>query len=265
MKQLRFIQISDTHIGPTPDFELYGLKPYPWLAKLVDEINSLPFTPDFILHSGDVVDGGEAEAYQLAKRELSRLKYPLHVVAGNHDDPDPLRTILLNQTPAPGRLDRMIDLAGFRLVTLDTRGPVSPGGFLETPQLEWLRSICESSETDLILAMHHQPLPLDTPWLDFGGKSWGGLTMIIQNHEELRRTIAPFARRIRAILFGHVHGSFTIHRDGILYCACQSSFAPLQNWPGKAEALLDTRQAPGYNIITVDQDQVLIRHRTLIT
>lgn len=38
------------------------------------------------------------------------------------------------------------------------------------------------------------------------------------------------------------------------------AFAQLENWPGAEEALLD-KQPPGYNIVTIDEGQILIRNR----
>ena len=66
--------------------------------------------------------------------------------------------------------------------------------------------------------------------------------------------------RIKAVHFGHVHGSFQIVRDGILYVAAPSAFAQLENWPNAEEALLDA-QPPGFNIVTIDGEQFLVRNR----
>lgn len=264
MNPYRIIQITDTHIGPTEDFELYGPRPYPALVKLVDELNSLPFVPDLILHTGDVVDDGAEASYRLAAPVLSRLKAPVQYVLGNHDDATWIQSILMQRPPTTDRLDTMRMLNDdVQLITLDSVGPNPPAGQLLESQISNLKSLCSADGPAIVIALHHSPLLLDTPWLDFGGKSWGGKTMLLENHEQFRAAIAPARERIRAVIFGHVHGSFTVQQDGILYVACQSGFAGLRNFPNDEEAILDVQQSPGYNIITLTDESIIVKHRTL--
>ena len=60
---MRFVHITDTHVGSTPDHTLHGRPTLSNLAVLVETINNLPFRPDFILHNGDIVviDGSTGE------------------------------------------------------------------------------------------------------------------------------------------------------------------------------------------------------------
>jgi len=259
---IRFIHITDTHIGPHKDYEIYGVQSYPCLVKLVDEINSLPFKPDFIVHTGDVVDDGADASYRLAREILSKLNAPIYYVAGNHDDAEAMQSVLLGKTPGGGKLDYIETIDGVQFVFLDTRGPksISPAGELSVEQLDWLLDLCEVEGPPVVILMHHSCVPLDTPWLDHGGKSWGGKTMLLRNHDDFRSTIAFARNRIKAVHFGHVHGSFQIVRDGILYVAAPSAFAQLENWPNAEEALLDA-QPPGFNIVTIDGEQFLVRNR----
>jgi 3',5'-cyclic AMP phosphodiesterase CpdA len=67
---VRFIHITDTHIAADPNFVLYGHKPLDNLRQLVAVINALPYSFDFVLHTGDVADDFSAEAYRRAKRVL---------------------------------------------------------------------------------------------------------------------------------------------------------------------------------------------------
>lgn len=260
---LRFIHITDTHIGPNKDFELYGLKPYPYLVKLIAEINSLPFEYDFILHTGDVVDDGADASYRLARELLSQLKKPIFYVVGNHDDPDAMQSVLLGQKSNEGKKDSTASIGGCQFLFLDSRGPKSPAGNLEEKQINWLKEQCTPEGPPLVIVLHHSPLLLDTHWLDLGGKSWGGKTMLLGNHEAFRAAIAPAKNRIKAVFFGHVHGTFQVVQDGILYIAGPSGFAQLENWPDQCEAILD-RQPPGYNVITVTDNGMIVRNRAVL-
>src|SRR5437762_11867956 len=80
---MRFIHITDTHVGPTATYGLPGKPALPTLEALVDTINNLPFKPDFVLHNGDVTDDASEAAYRLVKPILAKLKYPIYYVIGN--------------------------------------------------------------------------------------------------------------------------------------------------------------------------------------
>ena len=46
--------------------------------------------PDAVLVSGDVGEHGDPAEYALARELLAPLPMPVHVLAGNHDDPEAL-------------------------------------------------------------------------------------------------------------------------------------------------------------------------------
>src|SRR3954467_6450669 len=74
---MRFIQISDLHIG--------GLFKQDAFDTLVDEINN-DLKPDVLIVSGDLTDDGLVFQFEKAKEELSKLKCNnLIIFPGNHD------------------------------------------------------------------------------------------------------------------------------------------------------------------------------------
>ena len=91
---LEVIHISDTHFGPDRSETIRWANTYDRSVALVAAINALPFTPDFIVHTGDVVNDPDPEAYRLAAEVLSGLKVPLYYAAGNHDDVAMMREAL---------------------------------------------------------------------------------------------------------------------------------------------------------------------------
>ena len=97
---MRFVQITDTHIGQNPEFANYGHAPFSNLEAVVVAINALRFPVDFVLHTGDVVEDRSEGAYRLARRVLSRLRVPVHYVAGNHDDAAILQRVMLDRDTA---------------------------------------------------------------------------------------------------------------------------------------------------------------------
>jgi 3',5'-cyclic-AMP phosphodiesterase len=260
---LRFIHLTDTHIGPTEAFELYGKQPLPILRRVIDEINRLDFPIDFVLHTGDVVDDGSAEAYELYRDAIDELRYPVHHVVGNHDHVERLQMQVMDIDEPTDRLDYAFEAGGVRFLILDSRGPQDPCGLLQPEQLDWLRAECTPAGPPLVIAVHHALVPLDTPWLDTPPPNWGdtGRHMYTDNAAEVRAALAPARERIRAVLSGHVHGSFDVMRDGILYSAALSTFAPLRTLPSTIKVDADDTQGGMYRIVTVTDEQIIIRPR----
>ena len=284
---MRFIHITDTHIGPSPAFRLYGRDPFANLVQLVDRIVDIPFDYDFVIHTGDVTDDGSADSYRLFKSQIDRLRKPVRYVIGNHDQLQPMRDVLfplrdvlfpprdvlfplrdssLNESIGPSaRLDYTFDHAGIDFTVLDTRGPTDPGGHLDDEQLARLSEQCNAkSSRPLVLFIHHQPVPLDTPWLDLGGKSWTpGRFMRMDNGEAFLRAISPAGpsgtNRLRGVFLGHVHTPFHITRDGISFTTAPSSFAQLTTDPNHDDVIPTPDVPVGFNIVTIEGPQTLVR------
>jgi 3',5'-cyclic-AMP phosphodiesterase len=259
---VRFIHITDTHIGPQPHFSLYGKQPLQYLQRVVNRINDLPFDVDFVLHTGDVVDDGSGEAYALFNEAIKHLRFPIKYVVGNHDDGAKLQTTVIGSGAASERLDYTFEQDGIKFVVLDTRGPTDPAGEVRPEQLEWLRSHCTPAGPPIVIAMHHAPMKLDTPWLDAPPPGWGGRHMFITNAGELLDVLRPAGSRIRGIFTGHVHGLFITQLNGLLLCAGQSTFAPIVSFPISDRVANDTEQSVMFNLVTVTDDQTIIRPRT---
>lgn len=74
---VRFAFITDNHYA-------VGAPSIQDLRDCIDDINAID-TLDFVILGGDLTDFGSDEEIAGVKAELDRLKYPYHVVAGNHD------------------------------------------------------------------------------------------------------------------------------------------------------------------------------------
>jgi Icc protein len=258
---LRFIHITDTHLGATPHFTLYGKQPLQYLQRLINRINDLPFDVDFVLHTGDCIDDARAESYPLFRDEMAKCRFPVKYVVGNHDHVAHLQTIVMGEKSPKERLDYTFEQSGIQFVVLDTRGPLDPGGQVEPQQIEWLRRHCTPEGPPMLIAMHHVPVKLDTPWLDTVPPGWGRKHMFITNADEVLQALRPARQRIKGVFCGHVHGLYQTVVDGILFTAGQSSFAPVIAFPNSDRVCNDEEQSPMFNIVTVTPEQILIRPR----
>lgn len=252
---LRFVHISDTHINPDPAYSAYGLPYTVHVAAraLVRQIQNLPFAPDFVLHTGDVVYDPDPDAYAAARDILSGIPYPVYYVTGNHDQPAALQRFLLGSSDILAPFNYTVDVKGVQLVVVDSNGPAQfPAGFVTEPQLAWLEGLCSApDDRPLVVAVHHNVLPVGVPWLDD--------YMRITNGEDFHAALLPARHRLRGVFFGHVHQDLTLARDGILYTSVLSSWSQLHAWPGQTDTVVDESAQPGFNVVTLTRDQTYIR------
>jgi 3',5'-cyclic-AMP phosphodiesterase len=257
---MRFVHISDTHIGPKSDYRLHDQATLPTLEALVQRINNLPFQPDFILHNGDVTDDANEASYRIARPVLEKLRAPVYYVMGNHDRPDPMLRTLLGKTEPVKRYDYYTEIDGFGLAVFDTRGPIDPAGAMTDEQFARLRDLCKRDGPPLIIAVHHQPVILDSRWLD---EKWdNGLSMPLDYADAFREALTPARARIRGVFFGHVHRGFQAVQDGILYCSAPSALIQFESWPGAERAVAAIDELPGFGVVTVTPTQTLVRQYT---
>ncbi len=85
MKPVYFVHLSDTHFGPTGEYQRQGHRSLPYARHVIDTINNLPTPPDFVVHTGDVTTHPTETAYRLAAETFSALRFPIYYATGNHD------------------------------------------------------------------------------------------------------------------------------------------------------------------------------------
>jgi len=145
--QLRFIVISDTHLGRRDNDQAERQ----W-RKTAAELKEA--TGDFIIHLGDMVDGGRAAQYPIYRRIREGIGKPVHEIPGNHD-PVALFEKHLGQ-PA----DRSFIHGGIRFVLLNNAHADSHDGFITEKQLAWLEAQCREAgaKSQFIIFCLHVPV-----------------------------------------------------------------------------------------------------------
>ena len=83
---LRFAQISDSHIGfhGTANANVTGT-----FTEAINQVNGLGYTPDFVIHTGDLTHLSTPEQFDQVKQMLTGLNTPhIFTVPGEHDSVD---------------------------------------------------------------------------------------------------------------------------------------------------------------------------------
>jgi 3',5'-cyclic-AMP phosphodiesterase len=262
---LRFVHISDTHLSHDPAYSVpqADTDPRTGARALVAQLNQLPFTPDLILHTGDVAADGVAADYDIARTLLQPLPAPIYYLNGNHDDSAHVAALMGRATQGAA-LYYEFEVNGVQFVCLDSAAPVNvygaaqgfthPRGYVDAPQLAWLAQVCRADDPrPLVVAVHHCVLPCGTPWLDD--------YMSIINGLEVHAALVPLRGRLRGVFHGHVHMSVDQYRDGILYTSALSSWYQLHAWPNQTVTQADTGIERGFNVVTITADSTHIRRQ----
>lgn len=157
--------LSDPHLVGDADARLYGrVDSDAGLRRALERISQLEHPPQALVFTGDLADEAEPEAYERLRSivEPAAADLGAEVVwcMGNHDERAEYSRVLFGAESDEPQ-DRVHDLAGLRVVALDTSVPEYHHGELTTDQLAWLADVLATpAEHGTVLAMHHPPVPV---------------------------------------------------------------------------------------------------------
>jgi 3',5'-cyclic-AMP phosphodiesterase len=172
---------------------------------------------DLVVHSGDVTNDGSVSGYEFAAAAVAgfaRAHGAAHVYCmGNHDARSSFAQILgcghhgvdgaQSGRPMPsadGERAAVSEVAGYRVVTLDTSVPGQVHGWLSNAQLAWLEGVlAEPASRGTVLVMHHPPVIVP-------GNPVHGAVML-RNAPALAGAIT--GSDVEVILCGHFHQQLT--------------------------------------------------------
>ena len=156
---LRFVQISDSHIGFTGPANTMVTQSF---AEAIGDINALPYRPDFVMHTGDLTHLSTPDQFDQVKQMLSGLKTAqVHTVPGEHDSVDDLgahyRQFFGKGTQGDGWYS--FDLKGVHFISLVNTLGLETMGHLGNDQLEFVRKdVAHLSSDTPIVVFSHIPL-----------------------------------------------------------------------------------------------------------
>ncbi|MET0735901.1 MAG: phosphodiesterase [Microbacterium sp.] len=244
------LHLSDTHLRAQGSrlFDLVDATQR--LRATLGVIAASGIRPDAVVLTGDLADLGESGAY----RDLRALVEPFAAeigarilwVMGNHDDRGTFREELLDEAPDLRPVDRVDELDGLRIVTLDSSVPGFHHGEVSDAQLAWLVDVLATpAPLGTILAMHHPPVPSVLP-----------LAATVELRDQ--RVLAQVLRGtdVRAIIAGHLHYSTFATFAGIpVSVASSTCYAQDLTVPVGGTRPQDGAQS--YNLIHLFDDTVV--------
>ncbi|MCA2255027.1 metallophosphoesterase [Mycobacterium intracellulare] len=221
---LRFAQISDSHLGFTgaPNRDVAAT-----FSDAIDKVNSLGYTPDFVIHTGDLTHLSSTEQFDQAKQMMSGLKTPhVFTVPGEHDSVDDAGQKYRKTFGAGAVGDGWysFDVAGVHLIALVNTLNLRKLGHLGVDQLEFVKKDVAHlpSDTPIIVFSH---IPLFAMYPQWG---WGT--------DDAAQALS-YLRRFSSVtcLNGHVHQLFSKTEDNVTFHSGTATAYPLPR-PGDGPA-----------------------------
>lgn len=194
--------LSDPHLLAAGALQYGVVDPEAGLRLALARLARLEHPPQAIVFTGDLADLGEPEAYRRLREVVEPAAAGMGAevvwVMGNHDERAAYaRELFPDETfEDDATQDRVHDVAGLRIVSLDTTVPGYHHGELTDAQLAWLAVVLATpAEHGTLLAVHHPPIPIPmTP-------AWE----LIELHDQHRLAEVLTGTDVRGILGGHFH------------------------------------------------------------
>ena len=233
------LQITDTHLFADRGGRLKGVDVDAGLRSVLAEASRRHPHAEAVLLTGDLVQEETAPSYQRLAGYMAGLGMPTYCLPGNHED-----KALLARACEDGalRCESRVFIGGWQILLLDSAQPPAPGGWLAREELERAeRSLAEHPDVPALMALHHPPLSVNSPWMDTMQVANGGqLLALVDRHPQ-----------VAAVVFGHIHQAFETVRNGVRFLGSPSTC--VQFLPGAAASAVDHRP-PGYRWLELAPD-----------
>lgn len=232
-----------------------GVDPVRNLEQCVADINHFAAggagapAAQFCVFTGDLVDRGDRESYELLREILSNLSLPYYLMLGNHDRRDEFFAVFPEFTAdAAGFMQYTLGTQAGAFVFIDTlENDTHAGVFCEQRQA-WLRAELETHRGEAIyLFLHHPPFDIYLPGLD---------CMQLAESEELFGILRP--HDVRHLFFGHVHRALSGNWRGIPFSSVPSTVHQIGTDFDVVTPMPYCLGPPAYAFVDVSDDFTLV-------
>ncbi len=237
-KDLRIIQITDSHLRKEPEGVLLGMNTRDSLDAVLELIRNRQETPDLVLATGDLAQDGSAEAYRCFAQKMSMFSCPVVWFSGNHDDPE----VMAKTVEDRDAFTKVKKMGSWKFIFLDSSVREKVHGELSEEDLDLLaRELARDQDLHVAVCFHHHPVTVNSKWID---------TIGLKNRESLFAILDRYSH-VRLILWGHIHQEFDQVRNNVRLLATPSTCVQFK--PLSREFAVDD-QAPGYRWLRLDSE-----------
>ena len=240
-------QITDCHLPADPQQKYRGINPHRNLKTLLKKVRRLK--PDLLLATGDLSEDGSKASYLALQKFFKPFGVPVLALPGNHDDAGLLAEIF------PGSPTDKISVSEhgpWQIIRLNSSLPGKPEGRLSEEMLAELEGLLDKNQQrSSLIALHHQPIAIDSPWIDkYPLIEPQAFLQIVDQHPN-----------VKAVIWGHVHQVFETDRNRTAMLGSPSS--AINGLPG-AKKFIPDPMGPAYRWLELKEDGTLLTGVDLI-
>lgn len=186
---MKIIQISDTHLLADTNGLFMDIEPYKTLKAVLRCIQQGHSDAEAIIVTGDLSQDESLASYQHLKQLLLETQLPFYWLNGNHDDSVKMRKA------APEAIQKVLTYEHWQIILLNTQRQNVSYGYLTNVELEFLRVQLTACNKQTLIAMHHNPAPIHSEWMD---------KIMLHNNKALLELLQNYSH-VKGIIHGHVH------------------------------------------------------------
>ena len=192
---MKLIQITDIHLT-TPGQSIAGRDPNTNFDKALAHAMELHSDAEALFITGDLSDWGESDDYRRLRETISRLRLPVYLAIGNHDD----RPTLLREFPElkgeDGFVHYAVPLSLGHALMLDTWGEDTHAGHFCEARARWLYDRLAALPGPVWIFMHHNPVPIEVAPMD---------EIMLLDTKRFTDVLRPHRHKVAHIFHGHCH------------------------------------------------------------
>ena len=232
---LRFLHLTDTHLLDDPNEKLRNINTRnSFEATLLQAIECHPDC-DFVLLTGDISNTGSERSYQNFCSVIEGIHVPFYCVPGNHDNPLHLQEVI---PTSPHNSVHAVRIGKFTLLLLSSWVNGKESGEISGQSWQHLEKWLQECKTEnLIVAIHHPPIPMQSAWLDNLGLS-NGKKLLARLHQCSGNIV---------LIFGHVHQEMDVSMKNVHLLATPSTCYQFK--PHSHAMKFEEISKPGYRYI----------------
>lgn len=237
---IQLVQITDPHLGDQPGDALLGMDTDASLNQVIALIEQQR-SPDLLLATGDISNGGTSPSYRRFHQMTQRLAEHNVWLPGNHDHFSTMQATMKGSEV----LARTVQIGNWQVVMLNSAVVGKVGGSLAAGELDFLRNVLQQAKGEHVLVcLHHHPIASGCAWLD---------DQQLENADQFFKLLDSFSH-IRGVLWGHIHQEIDQWRNGVRLLASPSTC--VQFAPNNDNFKLD-RLNPGYRWLELHKDGLI--------
>ena len=187
-----------------------GINPRQSLENLLLAVRA--WVPHMVLVTGDLAEDGSKDAYKYLATQLNHLGVRVFTMPGNHDHWLRQKSVFA-ETALEEPL--LIEQGGWQLILLNSAVEGQVPGTLTERMITGLERALSSPHTAKIIALHHQPIAIGSPWIDrFPLLQPENFWSCVDGRED-----------VKAVLWGHIHHAYCDQRNGVKLLGTPSTAA----------------------------------------